>query len=88
MVRREVDPVNSKRYGSVTDVLQDPAVHPHDKAEIATFARFLQHHGSPSTHRAICSCGIAARRGEDGEIYAVANPDCECPCHEPGYAAK
>lgn len=79
--------MKSKRYGSVADVLRDPAVHPHDKAEIATFARFLQHHGSPNTHRAMCSCGVGARL-VNGEVYASVNPACDCPCHEPGYAAK
>jgi hypothetical protein len=55
-----------------------------DKAEVMAFHRFLLHHAPAHP----CSCGVAARRDEDGDIVAVANPDCDCPCHEPGYATS
>lgn len=58
-----------------------------DKVEVMFFYTFLRHHGRPTKRRgsAICSCGVAARL--DGDVVrAVPNPDCPCPCHEPGYA--
>jgi hypothetical protein len=60
-----------------------------DKAEVMAFARFLNHHAAPVPDKpgsAICSCGVAARLMPDGNVEAVANPECACPCHEPGYA--
>lgn len=79
--------MGNKPYATIEDVLDDPSVHPHDKAEIATFARFLLNHGAPNSKWSVCRCGVAARL-EGDDVYAVPNPECECPCHEPGYAAK
>ena len=62
-----------------------------EKAEIMTFRSFLRHHAAPAhtgePGSSICTCGVAARL--EGEIvYAVPNPGCDCPCHQPGYVAK
>lgn len=60
-----------------------------DKAEVMAFRTFLTHHARPTKQRgsAICSCGVAARLDDQGAVRAVANPECDCPCHQPGYAA-
>ena len=59
-----------------------------DKAEVMAFWRFLLHHPSRPLERgsSICTCGIAARLEADGTVSAVPNPNCDCPCHEDGYA--
>ena len=62
-----------------------------DKAEVMAFRTFLMHHKAPA-HRgepgsSICTCGVGARL-EGDVVYAVPNPECDCPCHLPGYAVK
>lgn len=51
-----------------------------DREHILMFACFLSHHPP----RRPCDCGVPMRR-EGEHILAVANPDCDCPCHIPGW---